>query len=175
MIYIFFSLIFFVVTVMVQIIVHKILLVYGKRTFATIHVLTLGCFVHALLQYLLFQSNSQSSLNENLWLLPLPWSASFLYVLLFFFYITYSASPYLGQEGPTSKILNLFRRHPYLTEQQIFKSFTDQETVLARIDDLMKSGWVTKDRGYLKLNSFGKVLARFILFYRNILGLHIGG
>ena len=175
MAYILFALIFFIATVIIQILFHKVLISFGKRTFATIHVISVGCFVHAFIQYQLYQTYSRLSGEGSLWLYPVPITAGFLYVLLFFFYITYSASPYLGQEGPTSKILNLFRKHSSLSEKQVIATFTDQETVHARIDDLVNSGWIRKEGSYIRLQGFGRILARFILFYRSVLGLKSGG
>jgi len=175
MIYVEFTLLFFCFTCVVQLMIHRILMIIGKRTFATVHVLTVGCMINATVIYFLYRSLSPISQNGSLWFYPIPVSASVLYILLYFAYIIYSVSPYLGQEGPTSRILMLFRKHQKLTEQQLIAAFTDKEIIFDRIDDLVRSKCVTKRGTYILLSPVGSIIARGILKYRTVLGIQRGG
>lgn len=176
MIYLGVTFIIFLLTVVGHIGYHRLTIWLGKKSFKTIRIFFLGFLLNSYFMVHIFMATiEETSVTSSPWLYPLPLSGAFFYIMLFFSYIIYSASPYLGQEGPTSKLLMLLQKHPNLTEEQIVDSFTDEETILDRIADLIRVQWIIKRSKYMKITTKGAFLAKLLLWYRALLHVKYGG
>lgn len=106
----------------------------------------------------------------------LPLTTIFFYSFLSIFYCIYAMSPFLGDEGPTAKILSALSTHPQgLTENRLRSVLSDVEIIDKRIDDLIHSGWITKkDSRFISTHRGGRI-AQWILWYRSVLRIGRSG
>lgn len=106
----------------------------------------------------------------------LPFTTILFYAFLSIFYCIYAMSPFLGDEGPTAKILSALSTHPQgLTEYRLRSVLSNVEVIDKRIDDLTNSGWITKkDSRFIPTRS-GTRIAQGILWYRSVLHVSQSG
>lgn len=176
MVYFLVTIIVFLLSVTGHIGYHRLKIHFKKKSFKTIGIFFVGFLLNCtILGKIYFDSLQLTNMYASVWLYPLPFSGAFFYIMLFFSYIIYSASPYLGQEGPTSKILTFLQKHPYKTKKQIVDAFTDNDTILDRIRDLVQVGWVLRKGSYMTVAPKGALLARLLLWYRSLLQFKRGG
>lgn len=94
-----------------------------------------------------------------------------LYIALTAAYVAVSASPSLGDESPSSKIVLELIKKGALSQKQIVTLFNREDLISKRLRDLISSGWVQEDMGVLIVTPVGKRFTRIFLWLRNILGL----
>lgn len=101
----------------------------------------------------------------------LPLTGVALYVAAVGAYGAVSASPSLGDESPSSKVVLHLLRRGALTEKNIFALFTRQDLITKRLRDLISSGWVREEKGMLMVTPVGMRFAKFFLWLRRVLGM----
>ncbi len=133
---------------------------------------------------------------KSLWTLPLPISATILYILSVFFYLSFYVNVKLV--SPSQKIMTLIREKRCRTYQELLKYFTDSEFVQPRLDDLVDSGCAyllscaprmpldsalsktlflekSVEQGRYRLSKNGRKIGRILEIYQKILGRPRGG
>lgn len=167
MIYIFSTVCWFVITIIVHIMLHKVRLYIGISPIkiAAIFVLgVIGCSI------------------TNLWYLPqsahqisLPLTSVLLYVSLLCAYATLTASPILGDVSPTTTLLmTLYTKHR-LTHQEILALFSHEKVFGKRIKALFEFKFVEKKNSVLVLTKRGRRYAQLFGIYRKVLKISQGG
>ena len=109
--------------------------------------------------------------------LPVRWPLStvLFYLLLSGTHFIFFTSPYLGDEGPSSKIYFLLKNKGQLDFNKLLKYFSDEELVVKRIRDLTGSGMIKKTAGSFRVTGKGKFLCGLIKTYRRLLNWELGG
>lgn len=151
--YVIASIVIFFLCVFLHVLTHRILVVTHKRSVWSYAIFSIGFIICVL--FVRFA--------------PLYLSVITLYCLLVLFYAILTATPYLGDESPSSKILLIVRRLKEVSRRQILAYFSQHLLVDKRLDDLEKSGWITVKNNRCYLSRSGKRIARWIGFYRSIL------
>ncbi len=161
------SFFWFFVSIVLHVLANKMRLVLSVS-----RKLLMGVFVLGLVGYIVTIQSPPTHIESAL---SLPLTGIFLYIALTLAYGSITASPSLGDESPTSKIvLLLFRKGPQ-TEKQIFSEFTHHEVLGKRIRNLLQTKWVTNNKGVLKATKQGRLIGKIFLLYRNVLGISEGG
>lgn len=151
--YILISVSIYIVSVIVHVLIHRILRLMGIRTFKTTTVFIIGFLV-----------NSAVAIN-----------GSFLFALLSILHIIFYTSPFLGDESPVTKIVELLRVNKRMSFQRIAGAFSDTTLVVKRLKDLERSGLIEiKNNRYFVTNR-GKKLFNLIDVYRKFLHWDRGG
>lgn len=99
-----------------------------------------------------------------------PLSATVLLIMLFVMLATFSLTPLLGEEGPTSLAQEIIRRHPGIRIEEIIRHIPDQEMLRRRFDSLVTSGYVRLEGDTYRLTGRGRRLAGMISWYFRIIG-----
>ena len=82
--------------------------------------------------------------------------------------------PALMIEIPTFKIVRLINEQPGINAEQIKDNFTEEELHTGRVKNLIQDNLIEDINGTYKLTVFGKLIAKFFLLYRELLGLRVG-
>ena len=106
-------------------------------------------------------------------LTDLPVSATMLYVLLVLVYLSFYVNVKIV--SPSKKILTLIREHGVMTFEELSKSFSNEEFISPRLEDLVGSGCVYREEGSYRLSQSGMQIGRMLEVYQKILGRPIGG
>ena len=168
--YIAISLISFLLTVTAHILIHRFLAKYKIITFKTTVVFIIGFSINTLLIFLKVTKCSDEIIClNNWWTFSIPVTSSILYILLVFDYLAFFASPYLGDESPSSKIFLLVRKKKTATFAQIINTFSNQELISKRIDDLVRSKLVEKSGNQIVISDRGKTFLKIMNLYRKLL------
>jgi hypothetical protein len=161
----------FIVTVFIHILIHRLLRVFNKKNFFTIVLFILGIgVVWGINHYILSSRIITPLVKDTIWLYPFDFTALVLYIFLSFSYVVYIATPYLGDEGPTAKIILSLLKKQSLSEEEIVHSFRDRDVIEKRITDMIGIKWVENNKSTLTLTPRGTLVARTILLGRRIYG-----
>lgn len=108
--------------------------------------------------------------------LPYPISSLVLYSLLSLFASYLYVGVLLGGETPSSMILLALKKRSVVSESELCALFSREKLLEKRIDDLISSGLVTKDReGRLFVTKKGEGMMVFVYLYRTIFARATGG
>ena len=109
--------------------------------------------------------------------LPVRWPLStvLFYLLLSGTHFIFFTSPYLGDEGPSSKIYFLLKNKGQLDFNKLLKYFSDEEFGGKRGRDFKGSGMIKKTAGSFRVTGKGKFLCGLIKTYRRLLNWELGG
>ncbi|OGG04289.1 hypothetical protein A2Z33_04020 [Candidatus Gottesmanbacteria bacterium RBG_16_52_11] len=102
---------------------------------------------------------------------PLPLTGIAIYGFAAFSYVSFSASPFLGDESPSSVIVLLAREKGSMTLDDVLSEFPDRSIVDKRIADLISTGWIKRTRKGLVATGTGRIIAAAFGTYRRLLGL----
>lgn len=155
MIHILWVFLFYSFCVGVHIILHRLLGYFHTKSFATVLVFVFGFLA---LTYFI---------GIGWW--------SILYVFLSVLHSVTYTSPYLGQRGPSSVILNFVKKKNIVSEEQIYKLFLDEEMIGLRLSDLKHSGHIREEKGKLYASKKGIRLISLISIYRGLFSWDDGG
>lgn len=169
MLYIFFSLTIFVLTIVLHITLANLFPRYLDKSRNTLITYIFGLFINISLILYLWQLFRLYDSN-NLWFLPLPGVAIFLYVLLSLAYLIFFLSPFMGEVSPTSTIVLLLKSANQLSKKKIASYFTDYNLVDKRLEKMIVLGWIIKSRDTYLSTYKGGMIAKIIKFYRKLLG-----
>ena len=111
--------------------------------------------------------------NHSWWHLPLPATATFLYILLTLIYLSFYVNVKLV--SPSKKIMTLIREHKGMKHSELLKHFTDPGFIAPRLDDLVKSGCAQIKESMYRLSPSGKMVGGILEIYQKILGRPKGG
>lgn len=171
MIFIVASVILFILTVLVHIFFHRWLMGRGGVTIKIFSVFLFGFILNAFSILFLFHTRKWG-------VIPLPVTSVFLYGLLSLSYIIFFASPFLGDESPSSKILLLVKKNGRMSLEKIKDNFSDEKLILKRLKDMMKAGLIEEKGGSQKKYRIlpkGQKIVMFITFYRRLMACNLIG
>jgi len=167
MIYILISLVVFICTTIVHVFLHRLLTKLGIRTFKSVSIYGMGL----IFLIFLFSFNIPASLFPDkpgtLMNLPIPITAIVLYSLLSILNIMFFTSPYMNNTSPSYKIFLQIRQSRGLSKQEIVRSFSDQELIGKRLNNLVLDGYLQKNKKRFKILPKGKKIISIIDFYRS--------
>jgi hypothetical protein len=80
-------------------------------------------------------------------------------------------------ESPSMKIIGLIQRDRRrgITHEELQRCFTDEELVLARLDDLVRCGYVLEEGGVYRLTQRGSGIAGFFGAYQRMIRRNMRG
>ncbi|MDX1372901.1 MAG: hypothetical protein R3321_10545 [Nitrososphaeraceae archaeon] len=159
----FLTFIIFIFTVVLHIILHRILVLFGKVTFKTVLIFPIIFLVNLYIQLFVIKNNSY------------PWTSIILFSFFTLDYLTQIASPYLGDEGPSSRILLFVLNKKLVAKAEILKIFSDKEMIIKRLDDMVKAGWIEKRNNSYKMLKKGRLLSEGMILYRKVFGWRVVG
>ena len=156
------SVFFWLIATILVIICHRILKAHGIRTPKTLLIFLFGLLIlTAVILFRIYQGGSSASM---------PLSAVLLYIALTVPTVTFLTTPVLGEQGPTSKILSLFRQRPLWRSPDIVSHFSDQEVYERRLKSLIDAGIARVRRGNYRLTERGAVVYRWLRLYSLLTG-----
>lgn len=167
MIFLFFSVLWFIVAAVIHILINKArYLVSVPRSYALL-VFVIGGIACAVSEFILALTNNDQ--------IRLPITSMLLYVTCSVSYISITASPTLGDQSPSSKIVLSLLHKGSQNEKQILVLFTEEEVLGKRLKDLVDSGCVEKKKTKYFVTKRGMLLASVFINYRKLLGISEGG
>lgn len=146
----------FLISFFSHIVVHRILVKLGIRTFVSEGIFLPGLF---LLAIVFFRTPSA---------FHFPISSFLFYLLLWVFHAISFSSAYIGDQ-PSSRILFFINRSHKVQYGNIARLFSDHELVGRRLDDLLQGRLVLLQKNRLKLLPRGKRLDCLLSAYRRLL------
>ncbi len=175
MIFLLIAVSFFMVCILLHIQLHNFLAKRNIMTLKTVYIFIAGALLLAVtLQTLGPFVRSITAISDAI-KEPLFFSSLCLYILLSVSFTIFFASPFLGDESPSSKIYLLLKKNGTMTKEELLSYFTDKEIVLKRIDNLIFVGWIEVKNNHLRVTKKGKFIASLIFFNRTLLNAHLIG
>lgn len=106
---------------------------------------------------------------------PLPFTSLTLYLLLCLGYV--AQTNVIANDSPSIKMVRLIQDHPErrISYQDLRRSFSNEEFILPRLNDLVLHGHVAFDGHEYSLRTRGRWIARFIRSYRGFIRRGLGG
>ena len=159
----FVSIVCYLLTAFVHVLLHRAFAFgFGKRTKNSFWVFVPGALFTAWILYLIPFSDIHLS---ALLLYVLLSSAHFLFFMSFFF----------DARSPSAKLLFLIRRHGPITRDEILTHFSDDETVLNRVNTLVYEGYLVARGSRLYAAPKAIPIAQFMAWYRRLMKWERGG
>lgn len=170
MIYLLVSAGIFIVILGVQVLVHRTVLAHGSVAFRLFGLYLIGALMVVFCMRWLPLAYNPSSCTQRVWCYPLPGSAIAMYLLLAVDWIVMSISPILGDESPSSTIVQRLSVAQPRRYQDIVSFFSDERLIIKRLQDMIASGWIRRVSGerYQAL-PWGQHIVRWIIWYRSLL------
>lgn len=106
---------------------------------------------------------------------PLPLTSLTLYLLLCLGYI--AETNVIENDSPSMKIVRLIQDHPRrrVSYQDLRRSFSNEEFIFPRLNDLVLHGHVAFDGHCYSLGPQGRLIARLTRHYRDFIRRGLGG
>ena len=163
MLYLIIALLFFIFSVVVH-----VLFCRGKRG----NILYVKIFGYIALINLslcsgVFQSISADG-TVSIWLLPLKATSIFIYLLLIPAYLVVYVTTQLN--SPSKIILRSLSARDGLTIKNLQKNFTDEEFIVFRLQELVKTGCAVAVDGKYRLGASGTLIFAWLRIYQWLLG-----
>jgi len=172
MVYLFSSLVFFLLSIFFHVILSHILLYFGKKSILLVSVFAVGGLIHVAVTYVLA---GQPEKFDGLFFFPLSVSSSMLYFLFVFIYLVYFLATYSGEESPSLKLFYLLRDEKGRSFSEIKREFPKKEMIDMRIKSLVTGKFVKQNKDKYLILSRGEWLANVFRHYRNLLGWRSSG
>lgn len=173
MIFLFLSGIIFLITFIIHILLHRFLLRYKIVTFKSLSIFAFG-FILDLGGVIYLYENVPIN-NSEILFTPLPVTALILYVLLSLNFAIFMTSIYLKDQSPSAKLVWLVKINSKAELKEIKHYFSNSELIFKRLADLVRVRWIKKEGARYKIITRGKLIIKFIYFYRSLLGWKITG
>lgn len=109
----------------------------------------------------------------GLWNVPLGTSSAVLYILLMPIYFAFYFNTRV--ESPTQRILRFIGERGQVTYNDLTKCICDNEIIIPRLDDLVRSGYVSFKGGAYHLAARGIAVAKVLSVYQVLIGREMGG
>jgi hypothetical protein len=155
------TLILFILSVIIHILFHKLLLMFGIKTFKGV-IVFIPLLIILIIICTLFPDPIVDKIDFRL-------TAYFLYILMVLSYILMISSPILGDESSSSKIINLLKVKSF-SEYELNHFFSNKILIKKRIDDLIKSNLIILNKNIYYCTNKGKFIAWFFKVYRSLMG-----
>lgn len=153
----------YLLTAFVHVLFHRVLAFgFGKRTKNSFWIFVPGAAATA---WFLNASAPHDTLLSALLLYVLLSAAHFLFFMSFFF----------DARSPSAKLLFLIRRHGPITRDEILTHFSDEETVVNRVNTLVYEGYLVDRGSRLYADPKAIPIARFMSWYRRLMKWERGG
>jgi len=154
------------ISILTHFLLNKLRLYVGISRSALLGVFIVGC-IGCVATYIWYLPYIQSA---N----PLPLTGICLYIALSLAYMSITASPTLGDQSPSCKIIMHLIDRPS-TKKQLISLFTVETIIGKRISDLIDSKCMIKRKHEFVITKRGKYLAEILSLYRKLLNLSEGG
>ncbi len=99
--------------------------------------------------------------------MPLVFTSFVLYGLLCLAYLVQCTA--IQVQSPSMKVVSLLRGGPGMTRDQLRRHFSDEEFVLSRLRDLVRTGYVNHDSEFFSLTPKGFQVARVFDAYQRLI------
>ncbi len=109
----------------------------------------------------------------NVWRFSLPISSTVIYLLLIPVYLSFYVNTKFN--SPSKMVMVLLRANGTMDYEELLRHFTNEEFVVSRLDDLVKSGCVEEKDGRYRLMTQGRWTAKILEVYQKVLGREMGG
>jgi hypothetical protein len=97
-----------------------------------------------------------------------PLTAFVLYFLLVCVTSIFYLGVVLGGETPSSMMIAAFTKEPRLTPEKLARLFTEKGLLWKRIDDLVNTGMIYKQKGKYRIKPQAMYIARCIVWYQQL-------
>ena len=152
---IFVAFVTFVAAFLLQAVIHRVLIFFGKRS-----LLSLGVYPLSWVGLIGYFFTRQS---------VLPFTSLLFFGLLTCVYTILFLSIYLHQNSPSTKMYVLIRKNRSMSIKDILKHFSEEEMIAPRLADLARTGYISKQKGIYRVLSSGKKVDKYLSFYRKLL------
>jgi hypothetical protein len=160
------TILIFIFAAISHILIHRLLVQMGVATFKTMLVFGVLFGLLIFLLYFIFPVEKVADIR---------YSSIIFYILLSMAYIVVTATPSLGDESPSSRIILFIKKSGSLTKKEIIGDFSDKLLVEKRISDLLKSEYIRKQDQRFIITQNGKKLMILINLYWKILRWELVG
>ncbi|OGG08689.1 hypothetical protein A2154_01720 [Candidatus Gottesmanbacteria bacterium RBG_16_43_7] len=154
------TIVIFILTVFLHLYIHKLAVHNTAGSIKAMGIFVAGFATQATVIYFISKSDDVSEM---------PIAALFLFLLLTLDYIAEIASPLLGDESPSSKIILMVMKSGGLTKAAIMRAFSYTTLINKRLDDMVRSGWIRKSGKIYFALPKGKIINRVIDVYRKLI------
>jgi hypothetical protein len=166
MISIIISLVIFLLTFSVYILLQRTVLGNNFVIIKTYLIFFGGLIVDSVFEYRYISVNNVPSL---------PVTSIFLYITLALALIMVSMTPLLGDESPSSKIVLFVRKRKSVPFSDIVNMFSYDNLILKRLDDMIGQSWIKLEKGNYIILPKGELIASIVLKYRKLINLKLTG
>ncbi len=111
--------------------------------------------------------------TRSLWKFPLKLTAAFLYILLVPYYPVLYYSSFM--HSPTQIIVLLLKEQGGITLKELSQHINDERFIIARLNSLIKNGYIAFDGYYYRLVPKTILFCRILNIYQKLLGREMGG
>ena len=150
------SIVVFFLTTCLHVLIHRFLISKGIVTFKTVAIFVVGFAINA---YILIYLQREG----------FTFSAIAIYGFLVADYLAFFASPYLDDPSPSSKLILLIQKLKKASYKDLQKYFSNEELIIKRINDLVKSNLISKKYDRYHILPKGKLLLFFIHAYQALI------
>ncbi|OGG08685.1 hypothetical protein A2154_01695 [Candidatus Gottesmanbacteria bacterium RBG_16_43_7] len=155
------SVLIFLIGVFLHVLIYRIILTFGVRSFSSAAVFVLILAVYIILLFFT---------PQYLPVVEYKITSVMVYISLSVSYLALSASLILGDESPSSKIVLEVERHPGIKQNDLIKLFSDSKLVDKRLEDMLSSGMIAKHNQSYTILLRGRLLVFYVSSYHNLLG-----
>lgn len=110
----------------------------------------------------------QNKFPDNI---SLPLTGGLIYILLSLLSCACLITPILGRKGPTATIQSLLRNGKSMSYRQILHYICDKQLIEERIEALIRSKMIKREKDRYSILPKGQITARLINIYSSLLNL----
>src|SRR3989344_2638066 len=173
MVYLLSSIVFFLFSIVIHIVLSRILLLFRKKSILLTAVFAGGGLAHFISAS--FLAKAFSNYDGNLFFTPLSLSSYLLYLILVFIYLVYFLSTYSGEQSPSLTLYFLLRDGKGRSLSIIKREFPKKEMIDMRIKSLITGKFVKQNKDKYLILSRGEWLAYVFRLYRKLLSWSSSG
>lgn len=167
MIYIFISVVAFILATVIHLFVHRFFVLLGHKTFKSVAVYGFGLISLLLIFSSKVSDNLFPALTDTWLRVPLPLAGIVLYSLFSILYIMLFTSPYTGDVSPSIQLFLLIKRIPGINHQAILHEFSEKELIGHRLHNLVRTRYIQKLDNRYYVSKKGQTVIRLIESYRH--------
>lgn len=163
MIHIFISVLVFILVTIIHVIVHRVCVLTGRKTFKSVAVYLLGLISLVILPFL----NIIGNLFPSVYSLPL--TGIVFYSLISILYIMFFTSTYSQDVSPSIQLFLHIKQSPGISHHKLLRYFSEYELIDRRMHNLVQNGYIRKSSNKFYISNSGQTLIRLIDGYRHLL------
>ncbi len=175
MIYIFISLVVYVIFVVIHVFLHRLLARWKILTFKTTLIFGLGGLLDVYLVLNISRLLEIPQFRANWWNITLPLSAVSFYILLVGIHTIFYTAPAFSYVSPSTQLLSLLEKQGRMTYQTIQRYFSNQQMVVERLHDLKDAHLIEMENSTCRITPGGIRIIKIMGYYKKMLGWHWRG